>query len=320
MVGDTSAELPLAVQGTRVLVVDDNATYRQILLDMLRNWQIQGLAVASAGEALAVLRTAQQEGQPYPLVLVDADMPGVDGFALAQQLQSPQPLAGRVIMLLTSGDRPGEIARCEQLGVAAHLLKPIKPSELFDAIVWALGVTTTEPEPEEAKPAAAPELPPLRVLVAEDSLVNQKLAVGMLQRHGHQVTVANNGREAVAAVESQVFDVVLMDVQMPEMDGYEATAAIRSRERAVGPPHADHRHDGARHDQATASGAWKPAWTTTCPSRSAPGRCSRSSAASCVPSPRRPADPSIFGPSRRIPPGAHVDTCSAPSARIRHSP
>jgi CheY-like chemotaxis protein len=219
-----------------VLIVDDNETNRHILAEMCRNWGLQPATAPNADEALAALRTAQQESASYPLVLVDADMPGVDGFAFVQEVVRDTGLAGRIIMMLTSGNRPGEIARCEQLGAAAYLLKPIKQSELFDAVVLALGITTPEEEPVAAPPAppAPPPLPALRVLVVEDSLVNQKLAVGLLEKRGHRVAVANHGREALAATESQEFDVVLMDLQMPEMDGYEATAAIRARERFTG--------------------------------------------------------------------------------------
>jgi CheY-like chemotaxis protein len=138
-------------------------------------------------------------------------------------------------MMLTSGDQPGDVSRCERLGIAAYLMKPIKQSELLDSIVLALGVTAAEDEgPEGAVVRRPTQLPPLRVLLAEDSLVNQKVAVALLEREGHTVFVANNGREAVAAFESQGFDLVLMDVQMPEMDGFEATATIRGKEQQTG--------------------------------------------------------------------------------------
>jgi CheY-like chemotaxis protein len=233
--GEPLAEPTVSVFGTPVLVVDDNATNRRILEDMLRNWGMQPATAGGAEEALRMLREAHQTGARYALVLTDANMPKTDGFTLTERIKQDLRLASTVIMMLTSGDRPGEIARCEQLGVAAYLLKPVKQSELFDAIVLALGVTTTETETkEEAKPEALPTLPPLRILLAEDSLVNQKLAMGLLKKHGHQVTVANDGREALAALESEPFDLVLMDVQMPEMDGLEATQVIRAREEETG--------------------------------------------------------------------------------------
>lgn len=223
------------VHGTPVLIVDDNDTNRRILEEILRSWDMRPLSVGSAREAVQVLREAYRAGASIPLVLTDANMPDVDGFTLAEQVRQDPELGSTLIMMLTSGDRPGEIARCEQLGIATYLLKPVKQSELFDAIVMALGVNTVEEEtPSAAAPPPSRAGRPWRVLLAEDSLVNQKLAVGLLEKHGHQVTVANHGREAVAALESQDFDLVLMDVQMPEMDGYEATAAIRARERETG--------------------------------------------------------------------------------------
>jgi PAS domain S-box-containing protein len=223
------------VRDTPVLVVDDNATNLHILEEMCRNWGMKPTAVLGVPEALASLRSALQSGQPYALVLTDANMPDIDGFSLAEQVKQDAELSSTVIMMLTSGDRPGDVARCEQLGVAAYLLKPIKQSELFDAIVMALGITDAEPEARETMAAEQPSrLHSLRILLAEDSLVNQKLAVGLLEKYGHTVVVANHGGEAMAALDAQDFDLVLMDVQMPEMDGFEATAAIRTKEKRTG--------------------------------------------------------------------------------------
>lgn len=222
--------LPVVVTGTRVLVVDDNETNRCILQEMLTNWGMVPTATADVPSALGILREAFLAGEMFPLVLTDANMPDQDGFTLAERVKQDSELSSTVIMMLTSGDRPGDISRCNELSVAAYLLKPIKQSELFDAIVMALGVTAAEDEyhADKRKPQ---EIPPLRVLLAEDSLVNQKLAVGLLERHGHTVVVANHGREVLGAIESGQFDLILMDVQMPEMDGLEATEIIRARER-----------------------------------------------------------------------------------------
>ncbi|MHB1035652.1 MAG: response regulator [Pirellulales bacterium] len=230
---EVEAMPPAHVRGTRVLVVDDNATSRGILEEMLRTWEMRPGAAAGAREAIAMLGEADRSGEPYGLILIDAGMPEVDGFSLAERIKQAGQWPGTVILMLSSGDRADDVARCRQLGIALYVLKPVKESELFDAIMLALGVTSPEEEP--AVPAASPSrLRPLRVLLAEDSLVNQKLAVGLLERQGHRVVVANNGKEALAALEAGGFDLVLMDVQMPEMDGLEATAAIRVRERQTG--------------------------------------------------------------------------------------
>ena len=226
---------PAVIRDTPVLIVDDNATNRRILMEMLSNWGMRPTSAESVREALPLLRGAHQAGEPYDLVLTDANMPDVDGFTLAKEIKEDRMLGSTIIMMLTSGDRRGDVTRCDELGLAAYLLKPIKQSELFDAIVLALGVA--EAEDDSSSKAAVEEtavLRPLKVLLAEDSLVNQRLAVGLLEKHGHTVMVAGHGREAIATMQSQTFDVVLMDVQMPEMDGFEATAAIRHQEQRTG--------------------------------------------------------------------------------------
>jgi len=226
--------LPLA-QGTRVLVVDDNAENRQILEEILWGWAMEPVSVPGGEEALAALRDARRAGVPYRLVLTDAQMPGMSGFTLAETIRGEPELGNTVIMMLTSGDHPDDVARCEELGITSYLMKPIKQSELLEAIVLALGVVV----PAERSSASHVEREPglvgaLQILLAEDSLVNQKLAVALLETHGHTVKVVGNGWDAVGAVESRHFDVVLMDVQMPEMDGLAATAAIRAREQVNG--------------------------------------------------------------------------------------
>ncbi|MBI2826356.1 MAG: PAS domain S-box protein [Planctomycetia bacterium] len=224
-----------ALEGLRVLVVDDNATNRRIQIEMLRNWRIQAEAVDGAAPAMRALRQAYKEEHPYKLVLTDANMPDVDGFELARQIKADPELCEAIIMMLTSGDRPDDIVRCQELGISAYLMKPVKQSELFDAVAAAVGLATID-QAAEAVPeqAGLDATGGLRILLAEDSMVNQKLAVGLLERRGHSVFIANNGREALAALATQPFDLVLMDVQMPEMDGLDATRALRTREVATG--------------------------------------------------------------------------------------
>ncbi|MEX0818252.1 MAG: response regulator, partial [Pirellulaceae bacterium] len=201
-----------------VLVVDDNVANRKILDEMLGTWRMSPTSVADGREALDTMRSAQRNHQAFRLVLTDANMPGMDGFALVEQIHRDPSLDGTVIMMLSSDDQPGDVRRCEQLGISAHLMKPLKPSELFNAIVESLGIRAIEPE----SGAAASESwqgRSLRILLAEDSIMNQRLAIGLLEKHGHTVAVANDGVGALDAIERDEFDVILMDVQMPKMDG-----------------------------------------------------------------------------------------------------
>jgi CheY-like chemotaxis protein len=220
---------PIDLQDLPVLVVDDNATNRRILEEMLTNWHMRPTVVAGAAEALAEMQRACAAGDPYPLVLVDAQMPGTDGYELARQINDNLQYAGATIMMLSSSDTA---SRGPKPRLAASLMKPIKQSELFDAIMTSLGVSLRREEKEPAA-AAPPPCRALRILLAEDNPVNQKFVVHVLEKRGHSVCVAGNGREALAALERGSFDLALMDVQMPEMGGFEATAEIRRRERAA---------------------------------------------------------------------------------------
>jgi CheY-like chemotaxis protein len=233
----TRAE-PALVHGLSVLVVDDNATNRRILQEMLTNWGMRPTVVAGAREALLALEQARTAGSPFALVLLDAMMPEMDGFSLVEQIrQGPEPV-GSTLMMLSSANRHEDAARCRELGVASYLTKPVRQSTLLDAIMTSLGRSAKAFDriapTEVADPFAGGGRRALRLLLAEDNAVNQRLAVGLLQKRGHQVAVVGNGREAVRAMEEGRFDAVLMDVQMPEMDGFLAAAAIRAHEATTG--------------------------------------------------------------------------------------
>jgi CheY-like chemotaxis protein len=223
------------VADTPVLVVDDNATNRRILFDMLTNWGMKPALASGARQAFQMLQDAARRGQPYKIVLSDVNMPEVDGFEFSSWIKDDRTLGSPRIVMLTSAGRPGDAERRSALGIAGSLLKPVKQSELFDAIVAALGVNAAE---DQRQPHAAegqlPRFDGLRVLLAEDNPVNQKLALGVLGKLGCEVAIAENGQQAIDVWASQPFDVVLMDVQMPELDGMAATGAIRQREQFTG--------------------------------------------------------------------------------------
>jgi PAS domain S-box-containing protein len=227
---------PTTLRDMRVLVVDDNATNRQILLKMLTNWHTNPTAVESGARAITALREAQGLGRIYPLILLDAQMPEMDGFALAECIKRNPEWQTATIMMLSSAGQRGDAKRCRDLGVAAYLTKPVRQDELLDAILTALGTRPTK----DASPALVTRHSlreisnHLRILLVEDNAINQVLAARLLEKRGHSVIVAGNGKEALAALEKQSFDLVFMDIQMPEMDGFEATAAIRAKEKISG--------------------------------------------------------------------------------------
>ncbi|MFQ5598996.1 MAG: response regulator [Candidatus Krumholzibacteriia bacterium] len=263
---------PVELQDVPVLVVDDNDTDRRILSEILLQWHMRPTCVRGGSEALCVLEDTVRSGGFFPVALIDFNMPGMDGFELAEAIRRNPVFRDVTIIMLSSAARREPAARCRDLGIAADLPKPVKRDELLEAFTRALGTDSARSaiaRPPESKgtldrppPAAGEPVPggddpvctvrmrPLderagggsrqggdrrfRVLLAEDNLVNQNLAVHLLKKRGHAVTVANNGREAVEAIEKERFDIVLMDIQMPEMNGFEATAAIREMERQRG--------------------------------------------------------------------------------------
>jgi signal transduction histidine kinase/CheY-like chemotaxis protein/HPt (histidine-containing phosphotransfer) domain-containing protein len=219
---------PGRLDGLPVLVVDDNVSNRRVLEEVLAGWGMRPQTAAGGAEALAALERAAAAGVPFPLVLLDYHMPDMDGFAVAEHMRRRPEMAAATLMMLSSVDHQGAAARCRELGVTRYLLKPVKQSDLLDAILAALPGPRPAAPPPEAPPAAhAPPLRRLKVLLAEDNAVNQMLAVRLLEKAGHAVAVVGDGRAAVEAAAREPFDVVLMDVQMPGMDGLEATGEIR---------------------------------------------------------------------------------------------
>ena len=229
-----AAEQPVELEtlhGLRVLVVDDNHTNRLICQEILFNWGMKPTTVESGPAALEELERAHRAGQPYQLALLDVMMPVMDGFELVRRIRQRVELSQLTILMLSSAHRPEDAGHAKTLNVFKCLNKPITQSILLNGITMALGTTRADGEPHDTLTADRPaEFEPLRILLAEDGLVNRKVAVNLLEKRGHNVTAALNGREAVDLWSEGDFDVILMDVQMPVMDGFEATAAIRRQE------------------------------------------------------------------------------------------
>ena len=217
-----------------VLVVDDNFTNRRILGEMLSYWHMQPVLVDSAAAARKALQHANESHHPIRLILLDHHMPGEDGFHFAESVQHLPDSERRTIIMISSGSSPVDADLCEKVGIRRFMTKPVIASELLNEVLRQLGTTTSIKPVALSSPATSPRVSPRRVLLVEDNEINRRVAVGLLHTRGHQVVLAENGQEAVHAVAAQEFDVVLMDMQMPVMDGYEATTAIRQREHQTG--------------------------------------------------------------------------------------
>jgi PAS domain S-box-containing protein len=224
---------PVPLQGLRVLVVDDNPTNRHILQEWLTGWQMEPVAVGGGLAALGALSDAASVGRPYPLVLLDARMPDSDGLALAAWIRERAALSDVRIVLLTSDHRPGDAARTRELRIDAHLLKPVQQDELLETI-YRLMSRTQGDAPTAVEPGRVPAAVPLQILLAEDDEFSAQLMDKLLGRQGHRVRLVSNGREALALAGQGTFDLMLLDVHMPELDGIAVVRGIRERERAAG--------------------------------------------------------------------------------------
>jgi signal transduction histidine kinase/DNA-binding response OmpR family regulator len=217
--------------GLYVLIVDDNATNREVLKEYVLHWNALPTTASGGRAAIREVDNAARSGKCFAVVLLDACMPGMDGFTVAEKIRSRPELTGATIMMLSSAARRGDAARCRKMGIDCYLTKPVSRDDLKAAIASALAPREHRAAPSDRSAAARASGRPLRILLAEDNQVNQQYAVGLLGKLGHTVAVVDTGADAVQAAAGEQFDAVLMDIQMPEMDGLEATAAIRLSER-----------------------------------------------------------------------------------------
>jgi PAS domain S-box-containing protein len=218
-----------------VLVVDDNATNRMVLVRMLESWHARPTGVCGGEEALAMLQAATRRGAPFSILLTDVCMPGMDGFELIRQIKESPALKSTIVMMLSSDERSGDVLRCKDLGIEVYVRKPIRGTVLLDTLLATAGNLPMKEETPVARTLLEPvDVGNLHVLLAEDNLINQKVVVKMLEKLGHQVAVVADGHEAVLACEREKYDLVLMDILMPRMDGFEATANIRRLESGSG--------------------------------------------------------------------------------------
>jgi two-component system, sensor histidine kinase and response regulator len=220
-----------ALTDMKALIVDDNATNRRILQAMLSGWGLISTEVEGGEQALSELEHAWDAGKPYQLILTDMHMPLMDGFTLVERIRNTPRLSPMAIMMLTSAGQHGDSERCRRLGLMSYLIKPVRKSELLSAILLGLGEEQMILQPAIAQPDRTQQFRMLHILLAEDNRVNQAVATKTLERLGHSVVVANDGSEALSKLATESFDLVLMDIQMPEMDGLTAAKEIREREK-----------------------------------------------------------------------------------------
>jgi two-component system, sensor histidine kinase and response regulator len=218
------------------LIVDDNSTSRQILYELLITWNLKPTQCESGRQALLELEQAHAQGKPFRLVLLTAQMREMDGFSVAERIKQQPHLAGIVIIMLIAAGLRGDGARCRELGIQAYLSKPVRHPDLLQSIRILLGAQTSPggDSPLLTTHALREHRTRLRVLLAEDNRVNQTLAVRILEKRGHTVEAVENGRQAIEALGRQPFDLILMDLQMPELGGIEATMLIREHEKSTG--------------------------------------------------------------------------------------
>ncbi|MBE0597763.1 MAG: response regulator, partial [Desulfuromonadales bacterium] len=227
--------VPMDVRGLRILVIDDNETNGRILWEILHSWGMEVVLAKGGEEGLRALRAATARHRGYDLLLLDSQMPGMDGFSVAAQIKLDQALRELTIMMVTADDVKAAASRCRELGINRYLIKPVKQSELFNAIMDLMSRRSLEwPVSPEDKPVETALNAPLRILLAEDNLINQRLAIALLERRGWQITAVTSGRAALQALQQEHYDLVLMDVQMPDMDGLETTRQLRQQQTAAG--------------------------------------------------------------------------------------
>lgn len=227
---------PLVSANNALLLVEDSATSFRILKNILSHWGFNVRGAQSADEAIVNLDNIKEREEPYPIVILDANLPGHDSFLILDYIKNNPDIAKSVIIMMSSSSSRVDATPWIKLGLSVHLTKPVKPSELKKSILQVLGLTPEIPEQPapEKKLEEAPFRQSYRILIAEDNLVNQRVALYMLEKQGHQATGVMNGEEALAALEKGNFEIVLMDVQMPKMDGYKATQLIRQKEKETG--------------------------------------------------------------------------------------